>query len=91
MPQYSTTSTGSGGFNTGNFSNVHFYFYSSPRPPEDPYAGALAVLGVPPNSPPDVIRKAFREKIKQVHPDAGGDEVLARTIIEAYKRLVGHG
>jgi DnaJ-class molecular chaperone len=56
------------------------------RPPEDPI-GPYAVLGVPPKSPPDVVRKAYRDKLFETHPDHGGSDEAVRRVIEAYKRV----
>ena len=83
-----TTSTGT--TSTGNvFFGGNWSFSSPRRPPDDGLAGAYAVLGVPPKSPPDVIRKAYRDKLFETHPDHGGSDKEVRQVIEAYKRLVG--
>lgn len=62
-------------------------FYVRLRPPEEPGAAAMAVLGVPPRTPPDGIRKAFRARLKEVHPDVGGSDADARRVIEAMRQL----
>lgn len=87
---YQTTNTNSTNYFTGNVVwNVRTNAPPPLRrePPEDGEAGALAVLGIPPGLPPDAIRKAFREKLKTVHPDLGGSDEQARRVIEAYRRL----
>jgi len=57
------------------------------RPPEDPTAGALAVLGVPPGAPPDVVRRAYRARLKETHPDHGGTADAVRKVIAAGQAL----
>ncbi|MEK7139331.1 MAG: molecular chaperone DnaJ [Patescibacteria group bacterium] len=47
-----------------------------------------AVLGVAKTAPPDEIKKAFRAKAHQYHPDKkGGDEVKFKELNEAYQVL----
>jgi curved DNA-binding protein CbpA len=47
------------------------------------------VLGVAPDADEDEIRRAYRERAKEVHPDAaGGDEEAFKRVTEAYERLV---
>src|SRR5260370_10344154 len=50
------------------------------------------VLGVPPNASADEIRQAFRQRVRQFHPDASPDDPNApkhiKVIDEAYKVLV---
>lgn len=57
-------------------------------PPDDGLAGCFAVLGVPPNSPPDVLRKAYRAKLHETHPDHGGSDEAVRRVVEAYRQAV---
>jgi Ca-activated chloride channel homolog len=49
------------------------------------------VLGVPPNASADEIRQAFRQRVRQYHPDASPDDPNApehiKVINEAYKVL----
>lgn len=45
------------------------------------------ILGVSENATDDEIKKAFREKAKANHPDAGGDEEVFKKINEAYTTL----
>src|SRR5260370_7385128 len=49
------------------------------------------VLGVPPNASADEIRQAFRQRVRQYHPDASPDDPDAsehiKVINEAYKVL----
>lgn len=48
-----------------------------------------AVLQIQPNAHPEVIRAAYRTLLKALgnHPDLGGTNSQARTIIDAYKTL----
>jgi len=59
---------------------------SDPGPtPEE----ARRVLGVGRNADEAEIRRAYRERAKDVHPDtAGGDEEAFKRVTEAYDRLV---
>ncbi|MFN3605064.1 MAG: J domain-containing protein [Leptonema sp. (in: bacteria)] len=45
------------------------------------------ILGVQPGDSSEKVKAAFREKIKECHPDKGGDVEKARSIIEAYEKL----
>jgi hypothetical protein len=49
---------------------------------------AYEVLGLEPGADQAAIRDAYRERIKEVHPDTeGGDEAAFRDVREAYERL----
>jgi curved DNA-binding protein CbpA len=56
-------------------------------PEDDGLAGVRAVLGVPPGAPPDAVRRAYRRKLKEVHPDPGGSDEAVRQVVEAYRTL----
>lgn len=45
------------------------------------------ILGVPENATQDEIKKAYRSKAKEFHPDKGGDEELFKKISSAYDIL----
>ncbi|MFB6210174.1 MAG: J domain-containing protein [Halobacteriales archaeon] len=45
---------------------------------------AFAVLGVPPSASQAEIRDAYRAKIKEVHPDQGGDPEAFQRVKDAY-------
>lgn len=45
------------------------------------------ILGVKPGDSAEVVKSAFREKIKECHPDKGGDLEKTRLLIEAYEKL----
>jgi hypothetical protein len=49
---------------------------------------AYDTLGLEPGADQAAIRDAYRERIKEVHPDTeGGDEAAFRRVREAYERL----
>lgn len=56
-------------------------------------AEAYDVLGLDPGADPDRVRRAYREKVKDVHPDTEeGDEAAFKRVQKAYERLQnGHG
>jgi hypothetical protein len=49
-------------------------------PPRDPYADALARLGLMPGFTQAAFRRAYREAIRTAHPDAGGALADAQAI-----------
>lgn len=50
-------------------------------------AEARSVLGVGVDADGAEIKRAYREKVKEVHPDRGGDEETFRRVADAYDRL----
>jgi hypothetical protein len=49
---------------------------------------ASQILGVDPGADESTVKKAYRERIKEVHPDAAdGDEEEFKRVQEAYERL----
>ena len=48
---------------------------------------AASVLGVDPGADADAVRTAYRERIKETHPDTGGDEDEFKRVRDAYERL----
>lgn len=48
---------------------------------------ARSILDVPPDADNRTIRRAYRERIKEVHPDQGGDEARFREVTAAYETL----
>lgn len=48
---------------------------------------ACEILGVDPGSDESAVRRAYRERIKEVHPDADGDEEAFKRVQRAYDRL----
>jgi len=47
------------------------------------------VLGIQKSATREEIDKAYREKAKKYHPDAGGDTWAFQQVQEAYERLIG--
>lgn len=45
------------------------------------------VLGVDPDANEDEVRAAYREKVRELHPDQGGDKEAFSRVNEAYERL----
>jgi hypothetical protein len=60
------------------------------RPAPDPAEAAYAVLGVPSGAGEDTLRRAYRERVKEVHPDHGGDQEEFRKVREAYDTARRH-
>lgn len=56
-------------------------------------AEAYDVLGLDPGADPDSVKKAYRKKVKDVHPDTEeGNEAAFKRVQKAYERLRnGHG
>jgi len=49
-----------------------------------PARGAFATLELPAGAPIDEVKSAYRQKVKDVHPDQGGDEDEFKRVREAY-------
>lgn len=56
----------------------------------DPPEAAYAVLGLPRGAGEDDVRRAYRARVKEVHPDHGGDEAEFRRVREAYRTAKRH-
>lgn len=54
------------------------------KPETDPVAAAYETLGVAQGATTDEVKAAYRERVKEVHPDHGGDEEAFREVREAY-------
>ena len=56
-------------------------------------AAAAAALGVPAHASPEQIKRAYRQAVKQTHPDLHPDDAIARfrRVQEAYESFSGHG
>jgi len=55
-----------------------------PEPDIDPTRAAFAELGLTEGATVDEVKSAYRTRIKQVHPDHGGDEEEFKRVREAY-------
>jgi len=56
----------------------------------DPLSAALAELGVSADAGLDEIRTAYRRRVKETHPDHGGDEDEFKRVREAYTTAREH-
>lgn len=55
-----------------------------------PVADAFAELGLAPDATAEEVRSAYRERVKQVHPDQGGDRESFKRVREAYATARTH-
>ncbi|MES3516702.1 MAG: DnaJ domain-containing protein [Natronomonas sp.] len=60
----------------------------SPQPAEISPAEAYSRLGLDSTASDAEVRSAYRQKVKEVHPDRGGDEEEFKRVTEAYERLI---
>ncbi len=60
------------------------------REDTDPVRVAFERLDLVPTANEDAIRTAYRERIKEVHPDHGGDPDSFAAVQEAYTRALAH-
>jgi hypothetical protein len=59
-----------------------------PRPrPSDERASSWAVLGLAPGAPFEDVKRMFRKRALETHPDQGGDPDVFREVRRAYERL----
>ncbi|WP_058367282.1 J domain-containing protein [Haloparvum sedimenti] len=56
----------------------------------DPVAAAFDELGVSRTADAAAVKRAYRERVKEVHPDQGGDEATFRRVREAYATASAH-
>ena len=55
-----------------------------------PTVTAFRELGLSPSATPEDVKGAYRQKVKEVHPDHGGDEEEFKRVREAYTRAKQH-
>ncbi|WP_255150470.1 J domain-containing protein [Halorarius halobius] len=60
------------------------------EPDTDPRDAAFSVLGLPSGASESEVKTAYREKVKEVHPDHGGDTDEFRRVREAYTTAKEH-
>lgn len=48
---------------------------------------AYETLGLSPGADEEEVRRAYRKKVKEVHPDRDGDETAFKAVTAAYERL----
>jgi hypothetical protein len=56
----------------------------------DPTGAAFAELGLTPDASLATVKSAYRRRVKEVHPDQGGDEDEFRRVREAYTTAKTH-
>ncbi len=62
---------------------------SAPRePPAGQGATPWTLLGLQPGATPADIKRAFRKRALETHPDRGGDAAVFRAVRHAYERLL---
>ncbi|WP_226021497.1 J domain-containing protein [Halomicrobium salinisoli] len=57
---------------------------------EHPTAAAFRELGLPTSATLEEVKSAYRDKVKEVHPDHGGDEDEFKRVREAYTTARRH-
>lgn len=58
----------------------------APKPPKSEGPRSIwDVLGLPPTASPDEVKRAYRKKALETHPDRGGDEAAFREVQRAYE------
>jgi hypothetical protein len=80
-------------FGVGPGGNEQQWQGGDPRPSGvegDTVEPSFAVLGLPPDATSEEVRSAYRDRVKEVHPDHGGDEDSFRRIQEAYATAREH-
>lgn len=56
----------------------------------DVLVAAFSELGLPTDADADEVKEAYRDRVKQTHPDRGGDEATFRRVQEAYATASEH-
>ncbi len=56
----------------------------------DPVREAFDALDLPTTADSDRVESAYRERVKQVHPDQGGDREAFTELQEAYTTALSH-
>ncbi len=51
-------------------------------------ASMWTILGLEPGAPEDAIRRAYRRRALETHPDRGGDADVFRAVQGAYERAL---
>jgi len=63
---------------------------TEPRRHTQPVVSAFSELGLPTDADADAVKRAYRERVKDTHPDRGGDEEAFRRVQEAYATASDH-
>lgn len=56
----------------------------------DGVAAAFSELGLPTDADADEVKSAYRDRVKETHPDRGGDEAAFRRVQKAYATASEH-
>ena len=64
-------------------------FIDAPRRVDPELSEALAILGVPHDADEATVRAAYRSRVKDCHPDRGGDPAEFAQVRRAYERAQG--
>jgi DnaJ-domain-containing protein 1 len=56
--------------------------------PEEAGKDWYTVLGLSPKATEEEIKRAYRDKMKKIHPDIGGSDEAAAELTEAYKKAM---
>lgn len=59
-------------------------------PTTHPVDAAFAALGVRRDADPETVQQAYREQVKEVHPDQGGSEEAFKALRDAYTTVKTH-
>ncbi|WP_323674924.1 J domain-containing protein [Halorubellus sp. PRR65] len=65
-------------------------WYDEDADPEDVVRDAFDVLGLSPSADVDAVRAAYRDRVKEAHPDHGGSEDAFARVREAYATAEAH-
>jgi hypothetical protein len=63
---------------------------AGPRRSTEPVAAAFSRLGLRPDADADEVRAAYRRRVKDAHPDHGGDRERFKRLREAYTTARDH-
>ena len=88
-----TRSDRAGRFGGGRFGTGRTAGSSRPGAPAgraDPVGDAFDELGLDRDADLDAVKGAYRERVKETHPDQGGDEESFRRVREAYATARNH-
>ena len=94
-PEWATGArSGSGDRRSGGFGGDRFGAGGStargPTGRADPVGDAFDELGLSRDADLDAVKGAYRERVKETHPDQGGDEESFRRVREAYATARNH-
>jgi hypothetical protein len=89
-PDSGTTAAGVGGVGRGGATARGSAWRSSSGADPDEIRTSFAVLGLAPGASWDEVRSAYRQRVKEVHPDHGGDEESFHRVQEAYATASEH-